>query len=117
MPTLKIKKMAKKAIEAHDRARTISNTLLVVNFYKDNFKLQLNKELIDKFDIVQLEMAYRLMRLEQIWNESATKIQSIYKGILVRREQRRLKVERKKSILVVQAIVRLRYKRRKRKET
>ena len=59
-------------------------------------------------------MAYRLMRLEQIWNESATTIQSIYKGLKVRREIRRMNIERKKSILVVQAIVRMRYRRRKR---
>ena len=74
VPTLKIKKMAKKVLEAQDRARNLSNTLLVVNFYKQHFKLELAPKLIDKFNIVQLEMAYRLMRLEQIWEESAIKI-------------------------------------------
>ena len=59
-------------------------------------------------------MAYRLMRLEQIWNESATVIQSIYKGLKVRREIHRMRLQRKKSILVVQAIVRMRFRRRKR---
>ena len=52
IPNLKIRKMAKKVMEAQDKARTTSNTLLVVNFYKENFKLELNRKLIKKFDIV-----------------------------------------------------------------
>ena len=86
--------MHKKAVDAHQKASAIRNRILVIDFYKQNFGLELNSQLIEKMDLLHLEMSYRMMRLEQLLEKAATTIAACYKGLKVRRYYKKIKLDR-----------------------
>ena len=98
---MRIKKMHKQAVVAEDKARTLRNRILVVGFYKQNFDLELNSSLIEKMDLLHLEMSYRMMRLDQLMEKAATTIAACYKALKVRRFAKRIKLDMKKSIIII----------------
>ena len=61
---------------------------------------------------LELELAFRMLRLDQRLAQAATCIAVCYKGIRVRRALRELLAQRKKATLFIQAAIKIRVLRR-----
>ena len=61
---------------------------------------------------LELELAFRMLRLDQRLSQAATCIVACYKGVRVRRALRELLARRKLSTLYIQAAIKIRVLRR-----
>lgn len=68
----------------------------------------LNFKLIERMDLLHLDLAYQMLRLEQRMNQASTTIACIYRGIKTRRYLKKVLKARKSATLFIQAVIRKR---------
>ena len=98
------------------KANKTAEKLAILDFYKFKYGLSLSPHLVEAMDVLNLEMAFRMMRFEQVMDSAATKIQSVYKAVKTRRMFSAL-IERRRSGMFIFAVrIKLKVMRRRKEK-
>ena len=100
--------MRQAVINAKFRATETTQKLAIVNHYKNKHAISLSYKCVERMDAFHLDLAYRMLRLEQVMYQAATRIACIYRGIKTRRKLKAILKARKSATLFIQAIIKRR---------
>ena len=95
--------MQQALLTAQSKHHNTTEKLAIIEHYKKYFNLSINYKCVERMDPLELEMSFRMLRLEQKLSHAATCIVSCLKGIKTRRRLRNLLARRKLALLFLQA--------------